>query len=170
MKVFSVVGYSGSGKTTAIEKIIVELRRRQYSVGTIKEIHMKGFTMDKEGTNTSRHKKAGAQVVTARGFSETNILFPGRLPVERILAFYDSDYVIMEGVSDFQVPKVICGFSQKDIQEKMDNMVFAISGIISNILTAYGDIPVFNPFKDIEPMVDCIEEKAIPWKPASVSD
>ena len=39
MKVFSVIGISKSGKTTTIENIIKELRKRNYSVGSVKEIH-----------------------------------------------------------------------------------------------------------------------------------
>ncbi len=107
MKVLSVVGFSGSGKTTTIEKIIRELGRRNYSVGSIKDIHYEKFTMETEGSNTHRHKQAGAELVTARGYNESNILFPGRLPVGSILKFYKQDYVIMEGVEDYPSPRII---------------------------------------------------------------
>ena len=43
MKVFSVIGLSKSGKTTTIENIIKELRRRNYTVGSVKEIHLKNL-------------------------------------------------------------------------------------------------------------------------------
>jgi molybdopterin-guanine dinucleotide biosynthesis protein B len=52
MKVFSVIGLSKSGKTTTIENIIKELRRRNYTVGSVKEIHFEKFKMDIEGTFT----------------------------------------------------------------------------------------------------------------------
>ncbi|HCS10941.1 MAG TPA: molybdopterin-guanine dinucleotide biosynthesis protein, partial [Clostridiales bacterium] len=54
MKVFSVIGITKSGKTTTIENIIKELRKRNYTVGSVKEIHFEEFKMDVEGTNTHR--------------------------------------------------------------------------------------------------------------------
>ncbi len=156
-----MLGYSQSGKTTTIECIIKELHRRNYSVGTIKEIHFDGFTMDEEGTNTFRHKKAGAELVTARSHNETNILFPGRLPVEKILMFYEHDFVIMEGVSDYDAPRILCARSEEEIEAKIDTAVIAISGVVSNKLTNYKSLPVYNPIKDIEGLVDYIEEKIV---------
>ena len=64
MKVFSVIGLTKSGKTTTIENIIKELRKRNYTVGSVKEIHFEKFKMDVDGTNTHRHKMAGSQLVT----------------------------------------------------------------------------------------------------------
>ncbi|MFA7550797.1 MAG: molybdopterin-guanine dinucleotide biosynthesis protein MobB, partial [Sedimentibacter sp.] len=60
MKVFSVIGITKSGKTTTIENIIKELLKRNYTVGSVKEIHFEQFKMDPEGTNTFRHKTAGS--------------------------------------------------------------------------------------------------------------
>ncbi|MGE5257212.1 MAG: molybdopterin-guanine dinucleotide biosynthesis protein B, partial [Hyphomicrobiales bacterium] len=37
--IVSIVGRSESGKTTLIEKLIPELRRRGYRIGTIKHTH-----------------------------------------------------------------------------------------------------------------------------------
>ncbi len=57
--IISVVGYSGAGKTTLMEKLIGELTRRGYRVGSIKhDVH--GFEMDKPGKDSWRHKQAGA--------------------------------------------------------------------------------------------------------------
>jgi molybdopterin-guanine dinucleotide biosynthesis protein B len=57
--IISVVGYSGAGKTTLMEKLISELTRRSYRVGSIKhDVH--GFEMDKPGKDSWRHKQAGA--------------------------------------------------------------------------------------------------------------
>ncbi|MEG0019166.1 MAG: molybdopterin-guanine dinucleotide biosynthesis protein MobB, partial [Oscillospiraceae bacterium] len=67
MRIFTVRGITKSGKTTTIEKVISELKKRGYSVGSVKEIHYKQFKIDPEGTNTDRHKKAGSELVTARG-------------------------------------------------------------------------------------------------------
>jgi molybdopterin-guanine dinucleotide biosynthesis protein B len=59
--VISIVGSSGVGKTTLLEKLIPELVDRGFKVGTVKhDVH--GFEMDKPGKDSWRHKKAGASV------------------------------------------------------------------------------------------------------------
>jgi molybdopterin-guanine dinucleotide biosynthesis protein MobB len=59
---FGICGYSGSGKTTVIEKIIAELTRRKLRVGVVKhDVH--GLNIDHEGKDTDRFFKAGADVV-----------------------------------------------------------------------------------------------------------
>jgi len=59
--VVCIVGESDTGKTTLIEKIIPELKRRDYRVATIKH-HGHGFDIDHEGKDSWRHKKAGARI------------------------------------------------------------------------------------------------------------
>jgi molybdopterin-guanine dinucleotide biosynthesis protein B len=60
--IISIVGKSDSGKTTLIEKIVPELVRRGYRVTTVKhDLH--GFEIDREGKDSWRHKRAGAQSV-----------------------------------------------------------------------------------------------------------
>lgn len=159
MKIFSVFGITRSGKTTTIENIISELRRRGYSVGSVKEIHYQEFAIDKEGTNTDRHKKAGSQLVTARGLSETDVLFQEMLPVERILDFYNYDYVVLEGVTDCNAPKIICAHATDEIDERLDDTVFAISGMISNSIKEYKGLPVINAVENVRDIVDLIEKK-----------
>lgn len=57
--IVSFVGYSGIGKTTLLEKLLPELVRRGYRVATVKH-DVYGFSMDHEGKDTWRHRKAGA--------------------------------------------------------------------------------------------------------------
>lgn len=61
--VISIVGgKSNSGKTTLLEKIIREAKRRGWRVATLKhDVH--GFEMDQPGKDTWRHAQAGADVV-----------------------------------------------------------------------------------------------------------
>ncbi|MDD3704892.1 MAG: molybdopterin-guanine dinucleotide biosynthesis protein B [Clostridiaceae bacterium] len=165
MKIFSVYGYSLSGKTTTIEYLIKELNRRNYSVGTIKDIHYEEFAIDTVGSNTDRHRKAGAELVTARGLYETDILFKERLPIPEILKFYTQDYVILEGVTDFDVPKILCASNIEDIKKRMDPRVFVLSGIISNELSSYEKLPAISAISDIEKLTDLVEKIAKDWSP-----
>jgi molybdopterin-guanine dinucleotide biosynthesis protein B len=60
--IVSVVGKSESGKTTLLERLIRELKRRGYRVGTIKhDAH--SFEIDRPGTDTWRHAQAGSDHV-----------------------------------------------------------------------------------------------------------
>lgn len=161
MRVISVVGLSKSGKTTTIEEIIKELKKRNYTVGTIKEIHFHGFKMDVEGTNTHRHRMAGAGTVTARGDSETDIMYNHKLDVNSILSYYAEDFVIMEGVRDTSAPKIITASDEEGIEAKWDDTVFAISGVISTDIKEYKDLPAIDGLTRIEELVDLIEKVAM---------
>ncbi len=57
--IITIVGKSNSGKTTLIEKLISGLTGRGYRVGSVKHTH-EGFDMDKTGSDSWRHKQAGA--------------------------------------------------------------------------------------------------------------
>ncbi len=61
--ILSIVGKSKSGKTTLLEKIIVELKRRGYHIATIKHHSHPGFEIDVPGKDTWRHAQAGSDIV-----------------------------------------------------------------------------------------------------------
>jgi molybdopterin-guanine dinucleotide biosynthesis protein B len=164
LKIFSVYGYSASGKTTTIECLIKELAKRNYSVGTVKDIHYEEFAIDTEGSNTDRHKKAGAELVAARGLYETDILFRERLPIPKVLKFYTQDFVILEGVTDFDVPKILCASNLDDVAKRIGPSVFVLSGVISNEISCYGNLPVINAIKSIEKLADLVEKTAMDWE------
>lgn len=165
MKVLSVIGYTKSGKTTTIEAIIKELRKRNYSVGSVKDIHYEQFKIDVEGTNTDRHKLAGSQLVTARGLHETDILFQERMNIYQLLRFYDYDYVILEGVRDINAPKIITAANTKDIDERLDDSTYLISGKIADEIDTYRGYSAISALKDIQKLVDYIEEKTFELLP-----
>ncbi len=58
-KVISIVGHSGAGKTTLVEKLIRELCSRGVKVATIKHAHHK-VELDTPGKDSFRYKDAGA--------------------------------------------------------------------------------------------------------------
>lgn len=59
---FGMCGYSGSGKTTVIEKVVEQLTRRALRIGVVKhDVH--GLNVDHEGKDTDRFFRAGADVV-----------------------------------------------------------------------------------------------------------
>lgn len=162
MQVFSIVGVSKSGKTTTAEALIKELRRRNYSVGSVKDIHFAGFAIDREGTNTYRHKMAGAELVTARGLHETDILYQSRLSLPEILRFYDQDFVILEGAYDFKGPGIIAACTIEEIDERRWDHVIAVTGQIASHLSEYKGLPVINILIDPARLADLVENIP-PW-------
>jgi len=60
--IVSFVGYSNSGKTTFLVKVITELKKRGYRIGVIKH-DGHDFEIDHVGTDTWKHQQAGADVV-----------------------------------------------------------------------------------------------------------
>lgn len=69
----SVVGKSDSGKTTLLEKLLREAKRRGWRVATVKhDVH--GFDMDKPGKDTWRHAQAGADMVVISSPNKIAIL------------------------------------------------------------------------------------------------
>ncbi len=106
--VISVVGKSGVGKTTLLEKLIAELKRRGYRVATIKhDTH--GFEIDRPGKDTWRHAQAGSDHVVLA--SPNRIAHIQRLDRELTLpeivaTIHDADIILTEGYKRGPAPKI----------------------------------------------------------------
>ena len=61
-RVFGITGWKNSGKTTLTERLVAELTWRGWLVSTVKHAHH-GFEIDKPGTDSHRHREAGAHEV-----------------------------------------------------------------------------------------------------------
>jgi len=62
MKIFGLTGWSGSGKTALIVRLIPALTARGLRVSTVKHAH-KGFDIDHPGKDSHNHRVAGATEV-----------------------------------------------------------------------------------------------------------
>jgi len=71
--ILCIVGLSGTGKTTLIEKLIPELRELGLKVGTMKH-NLHPFQMDTPGKDSWRHKQAGAAVTVISSPSQIGII------------------------------------------------------------------------------------------------
>ena len=159
MKVITVVGIRESGKTTVVETLIRELQLRGYQVGTIKSIFCPGFHMDRDRTNTGRHAKAGASIVTARAGGETAILFQTPLKTSDLLSHYiGCDWVLCEGDYEIPVPRIVTGREEKDVAERINPLTLAVSGVISNERREpFGEIPVIHTLEQPEELIHLLE-------------
>ncbi len=103
-----IVGNSGSGKTTFLEKIIPELARRGLKVGTVKhDIH--GFDMDIPGKDSWRHKQAGASITVISSPYQIGMVRDvnhDHTPDELLPLFTGVDIVLIEGYKRAPKPKL----------------------------------------------------------------
>jgi len=62
MKIFGVIGWKNSGKTGLVERLVTEISARGVTISTIKHAHH-SFDIDHSGTDSDRHRTAGARQV-----------------------------------------------------------------------------------------------------------
>lgn len=107
--VVSFVGKSKSGKTTLLEKVISEFRRRGWRVGAIKHHVHPGLELDRPGKDTWRMAQAGASRVIIATPGEFALF--GSLEAEKTLdemaaLLGDVDIILTEGYRLSDGPKV----------------------------------------------------------------
>ncbi len=106
--IVSVVGKSNVGKTTLLEKLIPELKRRGYRVATVKhDAH--SFEMDQPGKDTWRHRQAGADVVVISSRDKLAMIrrLSEEMPLTEIAASITGvDIILTEGYKRGPAPKV----------------------------------------------------------------
>ncbi len=157
MRVFAVSGVHHSGKTTTIEHLIRELVRRGYSVGTVKSVHREGFSIDRAGTNTDRHRTAGAIAVAAVSDAQTAIMWSGRLDYDEVLRLYDTDWVIIEGAHREPYPRIVSAGTEQDIEQRFDGSTFLICGAVAEELDSWRGVPVMDATVRAKEVVDLLE-------------
>ena len=116
MKIVSIVGKKNTGKTSLTVKVIEELTKRGYNVASIKHSHH-SIEMDKENTDTWKHKQAGSNLVVGVG-STTFFNVKAEYDLNRILFllkhFDNFDFVIIEGYKNYNYPKIITSPDVRD--------------------------------------------------------
>jgi len=106
--VVSVVGTTGSGKTTFLEQLIKELKSRNWRIGIIKnDVH--GFEIDKPGKSTWRFREAGADNVMICGPDKMAFIerHEEKKGLDHYLTFFkEMDLVLTEGFKKENKPKL----------------------------------------------------------------
>ena len=110
LPVVSIVGNSGSGKTTFLEQLIPKVIKRGYKVATIKhDAH--NFEIDKPGKDSWKHRQAGAETVILSAKNRLAMIreLDTEVDLDDILTNYiseDIDLVITEGYKTGDKPKI----------------------------------------------------------------
>lgn len=105
--ILSIVSRSGVGKTTLIEKIIKEMKKRGIKIAVIKHTHH--FEMDHEGKDTYRLAEAGAHTVAISSPDKFALIEKRstELNIDEIATrIFDVDVILTEGYKKSDKPKI----------------------------------------------------------------
>jgi len=158
--IIGIVGRSGAGKTTLILKLIPELARRGYKVGTVKNCPH-GFDIDREGKDSYKFWKEGSKGVLLA--SPERVAFVRNRKEEKSsdivrminLLFGDFDIVLVEGFAEEQRIKrieVIRGKIGEQITSSSNRLIAVVSD--KEIKTSK---PIFKP-DEIPELVNFLEK------------
>jgi molybdopterin-guanine dinucleotide biosynthesis protein B len=107
--IVSIVGRSKSGKTTLLENLIVELKKRGYRVGTMKHTPL-GMTWSDDDKDSQRHIKAGSEATIMVAPDKLVLIKPvTEAPsLEEVARLFgeDCDIILAEGFKQGDAPKI----------------------------------------------------------------
>jgi len=107
--IVSIVGRSNSGKTTLLEKLIVELKRRGYTVAAVKHSGS-DFQIDHPGKDSWRLTEAGSDAVLLASPHGLAFLRKATTPptFEDVIDFLGDkfDFVLIEGFKESSIPRI----------------------------------------------------------------
>ncbi len=136
MKAFSVIGYSGSGKTHLIEFLIKKFKTElNLEVSVVKYIHE--HRIDEEGKDSFKFSGAGAVFsVIKNKFNQNAIYLNKKISLEALIDWLNKSpfkvgLIIIEGFRDAPYPTILCVKEFKDIEVQLNKNVKLISGLIA---------------------------------------
>ena len=156
----SVVGKSGVGKTSFLEKLVGELKRRNYRVAVIKhDTH--GFDIDKPGKDTWRLGQVGSDVVVISSPSKMALIQKRsrELSLEEIEALIGDqvDIILTEGYKRGNKPKIEISRAQVS-----DELLCTEEELIALATDQRFDMAVPHfALKDAMGLVDYLEKKVL---------
>jgi molybdopterin-guanine dinucleotide biosynthesis protein B len=159
-RVFGIAGWKNSGKTTMTERLVAELTARGYRVSTVKHAHH-SFDIDREGTDSYRHRAAGAQEVAIVSAVRWALMHESRGGEEPSLAsilarLSPCDLVLVEGYKREPHPKIELRRAAGGERPPLAPDDPAIVAIAADHATDGGGLPVFR-LDDIPAIASFIE-------------
>ncbi len=175
--VVAAVGMSGSGKTVTLEYLISRLSAEGYRVGSIKHVHHKGFSMDREGTNTWRYAQAGSKVIVAISPEEIDIIKKTHIALndlDRVIALLENeelDIVFIEGFHSLiakrqDVPKIVTAKDEIGLGQTLEGTVdpiIAVAGVVAKIIAAksFRGVPIIKVPEEGQKLVELIKNRLV---------
>lgn len=105
--IIGIVGWKNSGKTTLAVGLVEELTARGFSIATVKHAHH-ALRLDEEGTDSARHRAAGARQVAVVSSKRWALMTEGPEPDfnEVVGGLQPCDLIVVEGYKSQPIPKI----------------------------------------------------------------
>jgi molybdopterin-guanine dinucleotide biosynthesis protein B len=103
----TIIGKSGCGKTTLMEKLVVELKKRGYHLATVKHHSHRGFDIDQPGKDSWRFAQAGSDhvIIASPDKIASYRKIERELSLDEIAAtISDVDLILVEGYKQAEKP------------------------------------------------------------------
>ena len=153
--VVAFAAYSGTGKTTLIEKLILELKSRGLRLAVIKHDGHK-FEIDHEGKDSWRFAQAGADITMISSAEKTAYIEKGDLSLEQLLGMvHGVDLILVEGYKNKDLPQI--GIARKETGKGFTADISRFIALVTD-LDVETDIPCFG-LEDIPSIADFIQER-----------
>ncbi len=162
----AVIGRKRTGKTTTVEKLVRKLVSEGFNVSTLKHT-IENFDIDYVGTDSYRHRQAGAIFVALQGRLRSAIIVEREIPFERLLEYASlfGDVIVLEGFSkltlkDPRIGKIICVKDEAgkgEYREAVNVLCYSVNGVfdIEKVVSWLKEqIKVFDIYRKT-PMIDC---------------
>ena len=135
LKVISVIGYSGSGKTYLILNAIKLLQKRLgLNSSVIKNIHE--HRIDSMGKDSYTFTSVGAQYSIVRNKFYENVIFINKdISIQTMIKWLQSgpletDVFFLEGFRGLNFPTILCVEDSEGIKQQLTKNIKMISGMI----------------------------------------
>jgi molybdopterin-guanine dinucleotide biosynthesis protein B len=158
-RVFGVTGWKNSGKTTLTCKLVEEFTRRGFRVATVKHAHHL-FDVDHEGTDSFRHREAGAgevAIVSGRRWAIMHELGDAEEPTlhDMLTRLSPCDLVLIEGYKRESHPKIEARRQAALDRTPVPDIDASIRAIAADHPVDDANVPVFS-LDDISGIADMI--------------
>lgn len=146
--------YSGTGKTTLIEKLIHTLKQKGLRVAVIKHDGHK-FEIDHQGKDSWRFTHAGADITMISSAEKTAYIEQGTLSLQQQLAMvHDVDLILVEGYKNGDLPQI--GIARAATGKGFTAPLERFIGLVTD-MEVEADIPCFG-LEDVEAIAAFILE------------
>ena len=152
--VVGFAAYSGTGKTTLIEKLLRSLKEKGLRVAVVKH-NAHDFEIDQEGKDSWRFTQAGADVMLITSTRKTALIEQRQHSLrENLSMIRDVDLILVEGYKQEDIPKI--GISRKESGKGFPHPVSHYMAVVTDdeSVSAPG-IPVFD-LEDITGITESI--------------
>ena len=127
--VCQVVGYKNSGKTTLVCALVERLKAKGFRVAVIKhDAH--DFEMDHPGTDSYRHRAAGASAIALVSPRKTAVIREEEICLDELVNDFSSyDIILVEGFKQESYPKLVMVRRAED-RELIQNLS-SVQGVVT---------------------------------------